>query len=335
MRFQSGAHANNYVTKMELGAEQKSEPVRWVAPRLQGTDRVLRGNVGFLTVQDGLSVHYSNAEDLHDLKIETECGPRLSVSVFLEGAVNASVGAMTIPMPRYDEGDSHWQPVATIFAQARTERFVRRACRGMRLKKVTVSIAPEWLEKPHLPRTADLQAIKDFARCHLASRSWLPSAHAIALAEQIISTPNSPSFVQALYVESRVVGLLEEAFRQVTNDGDDNKPAVSRPQDRRRLKAIERYLNIESGGAVSVEQLGRAVGLSANSLQRLISGTFGISASRYIRQFRLEKAREALESDGVSIAEAAYIAGYNSPANFATAFKRCFGLSPSSVKDRH
>ena len=43
-------------------------------------------------------------------------------------------------------------------------------------------------------------------------------------------------------------------------------------------------------------------------------------------------ARDAMERDGISVAEAAYDAGYSSPANFSTAFKRMFGLSPREAK---
>jgi AraC-like DNA-binding protein len=54
----------------------------------------------------------------------------------------------------------------------------------------------------------------------------------------------------------------------------------------------------------------------------------------HLRCLRLERARLALERGEVAIAEAAFLAGYASPANFATAFKRRFGLTPTDVR-RH
>lgn len=48
----------------------------------------------------------------------------------------------------------------------------------------------------------------------------------------------------------------------------------------------------------------------------------------YIRGERLAKACAALERTGVTIAEAAYAAGYADPANFTVAFKRLYGVSP-------
>ena len=54
----------------------------------------------------------------------------------------------------------------------------------------------------------------------------------------------------------------------------------------------------------------------------------------YQRGRRLQLAREALEREGASVNEAAWRAGYNSPANFATAFKRHFGITPRQVRAR-
>ncbi len=50
-------------------------------------------------------------------------------------------------------------------------------------------------------------------------------------------------------------------------------------------------------------------------------------------QHRLLRARQALEQEGRSVGEAADIAGYTSAANFATAFKRHFGITPRQCRE--
>jgi AraC-like DNA-binding protein len=47
----------------------------------------------------------------------------------------------------------------------------------------------------------------------------------------------------------------------------------------------------------------------------------------------LLRARQALEQEGRSVGEAADIAGYTSAANFATAFKRHFGITPRQCRE--
>ena len=332
--FVLAAHKNQYVTKQELVTDKAVRPVRWIAPALGSDDHVLRGNIGFLKLQDGLSVHFSNAEDLHDLMIEVDCEPRLCVAIFLEGSVDAKIGAFRIPMPNFDEAAQHWEPVAMIYSQTELERFVRLAQRGVCLKKVTITISPSWLSEISECKSHDFAKIRTFAARHLANHIWRPSSHAIALAEQIINTPATPYFLTRLYVESRVLGLVEEAFREICDAEKQKYPSNLRPQDRQRLQAVEDYLNAHLGELVSADKLAAEVGLSANTLQRLLTNAMGLSTSRYIRWYMLEKARQALKRDNVSIANAAHLAGYSSQANFTTAFKRCFGLTPSAVQDR-
>jgi AraC-like DNA-binding protein len=64
----------------------------------------------------------------------------------------------------------------------------------------------------------------------------------------------------------------------------------------------------------------------------LFHAAHGTTVFHYIRTQRLEQARLALESGDVSIAQAAYVAGYTSAANFSTAFKRRFGFTPKQSR---
>ncbi|WP_280523741.1 helix-turn-helix domain-containing protein [Rhizobium sullae] len=50
-----------------------------------------------------------------------------------------------------------------------------------------------------------------------------------------------------------------------------------------------------------------------------------------ITDCRLDNAHAALTTGAMNIQEASALAGYSSPANFSTAFKRRFGVAPRSV----
>jgi len=246
--------------------------------------------------------------------------------------VEASVGDFQIPMPTYDSEQRRWQPIATIFSQCQSEKFIRQARKGVRLRKVTLSISRDWPFSKLELTDPEFARLKEFASTHMANVSWQPSPHAIDLVEQIISAPHKSPFQHRLYIAARVYGLLDETFQKFSDQ--QNPPAESErssSQDRQRLRAIEHYLSGQSGHWVTAEELAHKCGMSRNSLQRLLARTFGLSISRFIRRFMLEKAREVLERDGATIAEAAHCAGYSSPANFSTAFKREFGLSPRQV----
>jgi AraC-like DNA-binding protein len=70
-------------------------------------------------------------------------------------------------------------------------------------------------------------------------------------------------------------------------------------------------------------------------LQRYFRAYTGMSAFAYQRRRLLDAARIALEREGISVNEAAHRAGYTSAANFATAFRRQFGIAPSQLRPRN
>lgn len=59
-----------------------------------------------------------------------------------------------------------------------------------------------------------------------------------------------------------------------------------------------------------------------------------MTVTDYIRKSALARARQLLKRDGVSVAQAAHASGYSSAANFATAFKREFGMTPREARGR-
>ncbi|CCG07771.1 helix-turn-helix transcriptional regulator [Pararhodospirillum photometricum] len=81
----------------------------------------------------------------------------------------------------------------------------------------------------------------------------------------------------------------------------------------------------------SVPELARAVGLSARSLSRGFSRLFGQPVYAFVKARRLERARRLIETDALTIAEAAYAIGYH-PSHLSTAFRRHFGVAPSALR---
>jgi signal transduction histidine kinase/ligand-binding sensor domain-containing protein/DNA-binding response OmpR family regulator len=82
----------------------------------------------------------------------------------------------------------------------------------------------------------------------------------------------------------------------------------------------------------SMEDLGKEVGMSRMQIHRKLKALTGKSASRYIRSFRLEKAKQILNEKNENISEVAYSLGFGSPAYFTRCFKEEFGYPPSEFK---
>ncbi|WP_442873562.1 helix-turn-helix domain-containing protein [Draconibacterium sp. IB214405] len=81
-----------------------------------------------------------------------------------------------------------------------------------------------------------------------------------------------------------------------------------------------------------VKDLAKEVSLSRSQLHRRLKTYAGLSASCFIRETRLLRAKELLLSSNKNISEIAYSVGFASPSYFNKCFHDYFGYSPGEYK---
>lgn len=84
-----------------------------------------------------------------------------------------------------------------------------------------------------------------------------------------------------------------------------------------------------SDSELHVNDIAKEAGLSRVQLYRKVKALLGIGVSDYIKRLRLNKAKELLMQQELTIAEIAYEVGFSSPAYFSTVFKSEYQISPS------
>jgi len=97
-------------------------------------------------------------------------------------------------------------------------------------------------------------------------------------------------------------------------------------------KILEVNLDKEHFG---VKELANAVGISRSQLNRKLQFITGKSTSKFIREFRLEKAMIMLQNNVATASEIAYRVGFSSPTYFNTCFNNFYGYPPGEVKFRN
>ncbi|PHN06552.1 hybrid sensor histidine kinase/response regulator transcription factor [Flavilitoribacter nigricans] len=83
--------------------------------------------------------------------------------------------------------------------------------------------------------------------------------------------------------------------------------------------------------AFTVDLLCQEIALSRPVLFRKLKALTGQNIQNFIRIIRLKKAKELLEREQLTVAEAAYKTGFSSPKYFSTSFRKHFGVKPSEV----
>lgn len=290
-------------------------------------------------LRPGLHLHADDATDTQDYVARGEIGENLRMIVLLEGSVNLRYGERKLQLSSAASDGSHsvcvsHRPQAVLLSLAEAERFERHARRGAYARRLSLCVGAQWLEP--VMAGQPLRGVEDFARSHLAMRHWQPTARFAALAEQIVRAPSLNAPFLHLYMESRVLELVSEGLMQL-GQADGAVPALGArllPHEHRRIRALHDFLQTEQAVDMSLDALARQSGANANTLQKHFRAAYGTTIFDFLREQRLQRARGALERDGLSVAQAAHLAGYTSAANFATAYRRRFGMPPKLARGR-
>jgi AraC-like DNA-binding protein len=82
-------------------------------------------------------------------------------------------------------------------------------------------------------------------------------------------------------------------------------------------------------GELSLGEFAQSVNLSVWRLCHIFKSDVGMPPIRYLRQLRMERAKDLLESSFLSVKEIAFQVGLNDESHFVRDFKSTYGYSPA------
>ena len=93
------------------------------------------------------------------------------------------------------------------------------------------------------------------------------------------------------------------------------------------------FIDDHAGQPVTMPEVAAAAGVTARALQYAFRCHYDTTPTGYLRRIRLERAHRQLQAadpaTGATVGEIARRWGWASPANFAAAYRKHFGVSPS------
>jgi AraC family transcriptional regulator, regulatory protein of adaptative response / methylphosphotriester-DNA alkyltransferase methyltransferase len=104
--------------------------------------------------------------------------------------------------------------------------------------------------------------------------------------------------------------------------------------DRRRQLWLDASAEIERrySDPLTVAEIARSIGTSTRQLQRVFDEAGGRSFRAHLTAIRMDRARDMLLDHGGTVRSIAAAVGYSQPAQFAKAFRRHHGVSPSELR---
>ncbi|MBO9356951.1 helix-turn-helix domain-containing protein [Bordetella petrii] len=288
---------------------------------------MFEGLIDTVVLAEGLILHRVDARDLQGVAVRAMLRPGLRVALTVGGKADVSFGGRRVLLGPCPGGGAR----GAVVAVAEPAEFVRQSRRGDLERTVSLTFGHDWLWRRFGEET---QCCLAYARQHLAVHEWRASVQAVALAEQMLAPPDLEGVLWGMYLESRALDLAVEAFASLRGTVAAAVPLGLRHRERARMEQVRDLLDSGQADSMTLEQIAAYACVSANTLQRHFRAVWGKTVFAYLRDARLARARLALERDAVSVAQAAWIAGYSSPANFATAFRQQYGIPPGQVGRR-
>ena len=95
-----------------------------------------------------------------------------------------------------------------------------------------------------------------------------------------------------------------------------------------RIARVLGRIHRDYAAPLTVEGLATEAHMSVSSFHRAFRQVTLVSPLQYMKQIRLNRARELIQREGSGIAEAATLVGYNSPSQFSREYKRHFQNNP-------
>ena len=150
----------------------------------------------------------------------------------------------------------------------------------------------------------------------------IPGADEAEFGREIDRLYKSEDFSCIMDIVNNYIDLLEKSFGK--------EPATSH----REIETVKNYIHNHYGEEIGAQQLADMVYLAPSYLSSLFKKETGQNLSKYIKQYRMEKAKELLTGTNMKIVNISEQVGYPNVSYFVQSFREYFGISPQKFRDQ-
>lgn len=111
-------------------------------------------------------------------------------------------------------------------------------------------------------------------------------------------------------------------------------PSEKSLRDAERIKVMLQYVQDNYGEALTVAQIAHSAAISESECLRCFHTMIGVTPIQYVKQFRVRKAAELLESTDQKVADIGALCGFQEMSYFAKTFRQFKGVTPSEYRNR-
>lgn len=115
---------------------------------------------------------------------------------------------------------------------------------------------------------------------------------------------------------------------------NSNETIVEATEDIFMRELIEVFSTHMANSKFGIDDVVDEMGLSKSTLQRRVKAITRKTFNQFLREFRLEQAKQIIEQRGGNISEVAFASGFNSVSYFSFSFRNYFGFPPTEIQQQ-
>ena len=288
---------------------------------------VAHGQATYLSVAPGLYLARSRMRISSNVTINATCEPCLMFGVVLNGNTEMDLQNRTFESRSGEFSAINFSEPATTTSSMRG---------GTRFDMAGIVAKPEWLARNEIYEieTTD-RPFGDRIAGHVHGAQFAAPAKLRNAALRLMLLSDDEGVIARLEREAAAIQFVADALTSIRSRSNSEGIQSLAPREFRRIQHVRDRLEASSpDDNITLEALAREAGMSVSTLCRHFKTAFNTTAIAYLADRRMEAARNALQQQGLTITQAAHLAGYSSPANFSTAFRRRYGFSPRDALAR-
>lgn len=142
-------------------------------------------------------------------------------------------------------------------------------------------------------------------------------------------------FINKVFLEGKSYEIISDSLRQYVEDfTETDQKTLLRSTTKKKVEEAVRIIKEEIDHMDNVSEIAKRVRLNSNTLQKAFKTLYKTSVNEYIRNYRIEKARDLIENSDANITEISYQIGINSRSYFSKIFKDYYGITPKKYADQ-
>ena len=131
-----------------------------------------------------------------------------------------------------------------------------------------------------------------------------------------------------VFEKAKAYEILALFFNREEGKDVEQCPFLNDEDNVKRIREAKNILIDKMATPPTLKELSREIGLNEYRLKEGFKNIYGKTVFQFLNDYRLDKARQLLESGKFKVNDAAYQIGYTNPSHFIAAFRKKFGVTP-------